>query len=110
MRLDMLLVTQDTFVVIETKLHSPLQAGQIYLQQVLGRILNRLPGYEQHVFHHFLVSNTTHPKLRDHIGRYELPVAEPRALSWRQVVGYLPHISSRQQEEIERMLRPRRTP
>jgi len=110
MRLDMLLVTHDAFVVIETKLHSPLQATQIHLQQALGKILNRLPGYERHVFYHFLVSDTTHPKLEQQVAQIPPPVPDFRLQqrSWTQVLDGLPCVSTRQREEIRIMLRSRR--
>jgi len=109
MRFDILLLTPRTFAVIETKLHSPLQASQVYLQQVLGRILNRLPGYEQHKFHHFLVSRSIiHPRLRTALDRCEaehkVPVGEPKAVSWQQVLDCLPRVRPREQKEIKGML------
>jgi hypothetical protein len=106
MRLDLLLIRHDAFVIIETKLHSELDAEQVYLQQVLGAILNRLPGYEQHKFYHFVVSsNTSHPRLGAALRRHEAPVGEPQVLSWRHVLGSLPRICPREREEIDDMLR-----
>jgi len=109
MKLDLLLLTSDTFAVIEAKLHSPVQARQIHLQQVLGAILNRLPGYERHTFRHFLISDRRHPKL---VGQVTL--CEPRVdfslqeHLWVRVLDRLPRVAPRQLEEIHKMLRSRR--
>jgi hypothetical protein len=109
MKLDLLLLTPDTFAVIEAKLHSPVQASQIHLQQVLGRILNRLPGYERHTFRHFLISNGSHPKLR-----HRVALCEPRVdlslqeCSWEHILKSLPCIAPRHLAEIQKMLAPTR--
>ena len=105
MKLDLFLLTPDTFAVIEAKLHSPVRARQIHLQQVLGATLNRLPGYERHTFRHFLISDRRHPKL---VGQVAL--CEPRVdfslqeHLWVRIVDRLPRVSSRQLEEIWKML------
>ena len=109
MKLDLLLLTPDTFAAIEAKLHSPVQARQMYLQQVLGAILNRLPGYKRHTFRHFLVSKGRHPKLR-----HQVALCEPRVdfslqeRSWEHILKCLPCIAPRHLTEIQRMLAPRR--
>ena len=110
MRFDVLLLTPHTFALIETKLHTPIGADQIHLQQVLGKILNRLPGYERHAFCHFLVSDGRHSKLEQQVAGIPPPVPDFRLQqrSWTQVLDGLPCVSTRQREEIRYMLRLRR--
>lgn len=112
MRFDVLLLTPHTFAVIETKLHSPLKAEQMYLQQVLGKILSRLPGYDGHTFRHFLVSTGKHPKLEDQVTRQKGPPLHSFHLerrSWAQLLGTngLPRIAPRQRKEVGDMLGPK---
>ena len=109
MKLDLLLLTPDTFAVIEAKLHSPVQASQIHLQQVLGVILSRLPGYERHTFRHFLVSRGTHPKLGRQVGLCRPPVnLSLQECSWEQILKCLPRVAPHHRAEIQTMLAPRR--
>lgn len=110
MRFDILLLTPDKFAVIETKLHTGLASEQIHLQQVLGKVLNRLPGYETHTFYHSLLSKGRHPRLRHQVEQRRPPVRDFQieSRSWAQVLESLPHIPPRQRKEIEDMLRPRR--
>ena len=108
MKLDLLLLTSETFAVIEAKLHSPVQAPQIHLQQVLGVILSRLPGYERHTFRHFLVSRGTHPKLEHQVGLRRPPVnLSVQECSWEQILRRLPRVAPRHLAEIQGMLAPR---
>lgn len=108
MKLDLLLLTPDTFAVIEAKLHSRVQARQIHLQHVLGVILNRLRGYERHAFRHFLVSTGKHPMLERRVAMLKPPVDfSLQERSWDQIIGCLPHVAPRQVDEIHKMLRPR---
>jgi len=109
MKLDLLLLTPDTFAVIEAKLHSRVQARQIHLQQVLGVVLNRLPGYKWHTFRHFVVSKGKHPQLARRVALLRPPVdLSVQECSWKEIAQRLPRVGRRHRDEIHKMLRPRR--